>query len=119
MPGMKPQYVLDEIKRIVKSETDKFKLIIDDFQLPYEIDKNHPMVKLYIDTVKKMGCTATLKGSEGATVITFFQKHKIPAFSTGYGAHGTAHTTDEYVKIDTLYKGTKILEQYVKEYDRV
>ena len=64
-----------------------------------------------------MGCNAKLKGSDGATVITFFKKHNIPAFATGFGAHGTAHTNDEYIYVKSLYKGTKVLEQFVKEYD--
>ena len=102
---------------MIKSETNKFKVKFDDIQSPYEIDRRHPFVKTYIQTAKKMGCKATVKGSEGATVITFFKKHKIPAFATGFGAHGTAHTNDEYIFINSLYKGTKVLEQFIKEYD--
>jgi len=117
--GMDPKKILKKIKDIVKSEAKKYKIIIDDLQAPYEIDRNHPYVKTYVKTAKKMGCKATVKGSEGATVITFFKKHGIPAFATGYGAHGTAHTNDEYIYIKSLYRGTKVLEQYLKEYDRL
>ena len=88
-------------------------------QLPYEIDKNHPFVKTYLKTCNAMGCRAEIKGSEGATVITFFKKHSIPAFATGFGAHGTAHTTDEYIFIKSLCRGTEVLERYIKEYDKL
>jgi acetylornithine deacetylase/succinyl-diaminopimelate desuccinylase-like protein len=115
--GMDPKKIIKRITNTVKTEAKKFKIIIDDLQMPYEIDFKHPYVQTYIKTAKKMGCNATIKGSEGATVITFFKKHKIPAFATGYGAHGTAHTNDEYIFIKTLYQGTKVLEQYIKEYD--
>ncbi len=119
LPGMDPKDVLKQIEAIVKSEAKKYKIVIDDLQLPYELDEDHPYVKAYIDTARKMKCPAALKGSEGATVITFFKKHGIPAFATGYGASGTAHTTDEYLKIDTLVKGTRFLEEYIKAYDQL
>ena len=119
LPGMTPQYVLKEIRKIIESETKKYKIVIDDLQLPYEIDKNHPYVKAYLDTCRRMKAKAKIKGSEGATVITFFKKHGIPAFATGFGAHGTAHTTDEYIYLKSLCRGTEVLEQYVKEYDKL
>ena len=119
LPGMKHDYVLGEIKKIIRSETKRFKIIIDDAQQSYEIDAKHPYVKLYVDTAKKMRASAHIKASEGATVITFFKKHGIPAFATGYGSHGTAHTTDEYIHIEPLYRGTKFLEEYIKRYDQL
>lgn len=119
VPGMDPQAILRHLRATVSTVTPKFKIIIDDLQLPYTIDPRHPAVKLYLKTARAMKCPATVKGSEGATVITFFKKHGIPAFATGYGARGTAHTNDEYIRVNTLYKGTKFLEQYIKEYDQI
>ncbi len=119
LPGMKDKDVLNTIKAIVGSVTKKFKIIIDDLQQPYEIHSDHRFVKTYIDTAYRLGYKPMLKGSEGATVITFFKKHGIPAFATGYGSSGTAHITDEYVKIDNLYHGSKLLEQFLKDYDAV
>ena len=72
-----------------------------------------------MDTAKKMGFTAKLLGSQGATVITFFQDYGIPAFSTGWGSHGVIHANDEYAEIKTLYNGARVLEQYLKEYDAI
>ena len=117
--GMDPKKIIKKVKGIIASEAKKYKLNIDDIQMPYEIDVEHPYVKKYIQTAKRMGCKATLKGSEGATVITFFKKYNIPAFATGYGAHGTAHTNDEYIFVKSLCRGTKVLEQYIKEYDQL
>ncbi len=119
LPGMKPQPVLKEITRLIRQEARKFKIIIDDIQLPYTIDPKHPVVSAYVNTARRMGFKAALKGSEGATVITFFQKYGIPAFSTGWGAHGVIHANDEYAKIETLVQGSKVLEAFLKEYDRI
>lgn len=116
LPGTSPHQLFKEIKALIKKEAKKFKYEIMDFQLPYEIDKNHPAVKMYVNVSRTMKCPTTLKGSEGATVITFFKKHGIPAFATGYGSKGTAHTTDEYAEVEKLYRGSKVLEQFLKEY---
>lgn len=119
LPGMNPREILKDIKDIIRKRAKHFKIIIDDCQLPYEIDSKNPFVQLYLKTTKALGIKAELKASEGATVITFFKKHKIPAFATGFAASGTAHTTDEYVRINSLYGGAKVLEKFIKEYDQL
>ena len=117
MPGMNARAIIRDFKRIVATETRRFKIIIDDVQQPYEIDSRLPLVAAYTQSAHKHKVKPLIKGSEGATVITFFKKYRIPAFATGFGAAGTAHTTDEYAVINTLCKGAKILEQYIKDYD--
>ncbi len=118
-PDMNVKDVLKTINNVVASEAKKFKVVIDDSQMPYEINPKHPCVDLWSKTCKKFGAKATIKGSEGATVITFFKKHGIPAFATGFGAHKTAHTNDEYCFVKSLTKGTRVLEEYVKAYDQL
>ncbi|MCM8787660.1 MAG: M20/M25/M40 family metallo-hydrolase, partial [Candidatus Omnitrophica bacterium] len=56
--------------------------------------------------------------SFGATVINFLKEKNIEAFSFGFGTSGTAHTKDEYVKIDNLLLGIEVLEEYVKVLDK-
>ena len=85
---------------------------------PYGLDPQHPFVKTYCDTCRKMGFKANLKGSQGATVITFFQDYGIPAFSTGWGSHGVIHANDEYAEVKTLHNGARVLEEFLKDYDR-
>ena len=118
LPGMNPQNILRDVKSVIKKHNKKFKIIIDDLQFPYEISSKHPAVEAFVHTARKNGFIGKLKGSEGATVITFFQKHKIPAFASGFSASGTAHSTDEFISINTFYKGTKVLEAFIKEYDK-
>jgi succinyl-diaminopimelate desuccinylase len=117
--GMDVKEIIQTIKKVVSSEAKKFRLIIDDIQQPYEIDPAHPLVKTFVQTARKMKIRAPLKGSEGATVITFFQKYGIPAFATGFGSHGTAHTNDEYADVRNLVKGARLLERYLKSYDEI
>jgi len=68
------------------------------------------------DTAAEIRLCSKLKGCKGATVITFFKRKGIPAFATGFGAKGTAHTTDEYAKLKTLTRGAEMLERFVRNY---
>jgi len=119
LPGMNPKEMIKIIKQVVKAKAKKYKLEIDALQEPYEIDKNNRYVKTYLQTAKKMKCDAKLTGCQGATVMSLFEKYKIPAFATGFGAHGTAHTNDEYIFVNTLYKGTCLLKEFIKNYDNL
>ncbi len=117
LPGTDPRDVLKDIKRIVRREIRTFEIETDDIQYPYEIRRDHPLVRLYTKSAKTEGQKALLKGSEGATVISFFKKMNIPAIATGYGTHNTAHITDEFAKVDILVKGARVLEAFVKGYN--
>ena len=76
-------------------------------------------VKTFLASAQKAGVAPRLKGSDGATVISFFQHYKISAFATGFGKSGTLHADDEYAEIKTLYNGARILETFVKDYDQI
>lgn len=118
MPGMDPKAMIRKIHVLASQVTKNFKIIIDDLQQPYEISEQHPLVTIYQETCRAMKMPTTLKGSEGATVITFFQKKKIPAVATGYGSRNTAHATDEYAEVNKLYQGAQVLEQFLKAFDQ-
>jgi len=127
LPGMSVKEILKDIKEIIKKHIKKFsrhsgipkntgKIEIEGIQKPYRINENHPLVNYLIKAMRKINVKPIVKGSEGATTITFFQNKNIPAIATGFGAEGCAHTTDEYVKIDTIYKGARVLEEFLKTY---
>lgn len=115
LPGMKEGEILRDIREVLKEEVKKFRIEVEAIQLPYEIDGESFLVKSLAEAVKKIKGRAELRGSEGATQITFF-KNKIPAIAFGIGAFGCAHKTDEYVRIDDLYKGALALEEFLKRF---
>ncbi len=119
LPQMEAKDILRQLKEIISSEIKKYKLEIDDIQFPYQIDPQNPYVQAYVAAAQRLGNKPTIKGSEGATVISLFKKYRIPAFATGFGAHGTAHTNDEYIYIKSLYKGTQVLEAFIKDYNKL
>lgn len=116
LPQMKPESILKIIKGIIRRHTSKFKIEVSSIQQPYEIQREHPLVKTLIEAGRFCGRKLRLSGSEGATVITFFKKKHIPAIATGFGVKGCAHITDEYADILSLYKGTQVLEAFIKNF---
>jgi len=116
LPGSKAQDLLKVLKGIIKKHSNKYKIEIEGIQEPYSISQAHPLVKCLKESVAGLNIKPRIKGSEGATVITFFQHKNIPAIATGFGFGGCAHTANEYVRIESLYKGAKILENFLKKY---
>lgn len=127
LPGMRAGDLIKALKEIIKEEAGKFsingkiagvngKIEIDGIQQPYSLIEGHPLVTNLKNAFEKCSIQPRLKGSEGATVITFFQKKKIPAVATGFGSSACAHAADEYVKISNLYKGARVLEEFLRSY---
>lgn len=118
VPGMEAKKILGQLRRAFDTTGFAYKIEINDVQEPYEIDTRHPMILALQEAARAVAARSAIKGSEGATVITFFKKKKIPAVATGYGARGTAHSTNEYARVDDLCRGALVLERFVKLFDR-
>jgi len=116
LPGTSDKEILKDLKSIIRKYTPKFKIEITGAQKPYKIDEGHSLVKHLAGAIKKFSRIPLIKGSEGATTITFFQKKNIPAVATGFGSRGCAHVVNEYVKIENLHKGALVLEEFLKNY---
>ena len=116
--GFKKADLLRQIKKLVSSVSKNYILEVGHFQNPCEVDSKHCLVKYLLKAAKKNKADSRIKGSEGATVISFFLEKNIPAVATGYGKTKTAHTTDEYVLISDLFKGARVLVDFIKEFDK-
>ena len=129
LPGMSAKDSLGKIKKLIARRVKRFsrsmskpiagsrcagKIEIEGIQHPYEISAKHPLVSSLRETWRSRYPASRLKGSEGATVITFFKEKNIPAVATGFGCQGCAHINDEYAVIEKLYSGAKALEEFLK-----
>lgn len=116
LPGSSAKVLLQELRRTLKKYAPKFKIEVEGIQNPYWIAPSHPLVSGLVQAMQRVKAKPVIKGSEGATVISFFQSHNIPAVATGFGSSGTAHMANEFVKLDNLYKGTLALENFLREF---
>lgn len=112
----KPQEILRGIKNIIQRYAKGFKIEIEGIQRPYSIDKGHPLVYYLARAMRELKVKPVIKGSEGATTISFFRDKDIPAVATGFGVSGCAHVANEFIKIENLYKGAQVLEEFLKRY---
>ena len=127
LPGMKAKRIIKGVKDILNQEAraasifngvplNAGRIEVEGIQEPYDISEKHPLVNYLKDALRAARIKPIIKGSEGATVITFFQEKNIPAIATGFGVSSCAHIADEYVKINNLYKGTVALEKFLRIY---
>jgi succinyl-diaminopimelate desuccinylase len=114
MPGTDGKELLSRVKRIVSGSASGGQVEVEGIQAPYDISETHPLVASLKSAIRQAGIRPVVEGSEGATVITFFQDHGIPAVATGFGSGGTAHAADEFVKIKNLCKGVEVLRKLFK-----
>ncbi len=116
LPGESEAHIIGMLKKIIQKYSRQYTVRIDGVQKPYEIATTHPLVKGLVSAMRAHGVRPVISGSEGATVITFFQHKNIPAVATGFGVEGCAHTTDEYVRISNVITGARLLEDFLKNY---
>ncbi len=117
LPETPPARILSELKSILrKNAAGRYKIAVQSLQRPYSIGVEHPLVEHLREAMRSRRVRPKISGSEGATVITFFQERGIPAVATGFGCEGCNHISDEYVKIDNLYRGAGILETFLRNY---
>lgn len=116
LPGESETKILAMLNRILRKRCPGYSVKIDGIQKPYAISPAHPLVTGLAHAMRNHNVKPVISGSEGATVITFFQHKNIPAVASGFGTEGCAHTADEYVRVSNLITGARILEDFLKEY---
>jgi succinyl-diaminopimelate desuccinylase len=114
LPGMDHKTLVAGLKRQAARFSKSFEIEIEGVQQPYEIDRAHPLVRSFEKAMRSRGVRPKVTGSEGATVISFFQAAGIPSVATGFGTTGCCHVADEYVEAENLWKGAGVLEEFLK-----
>jgi len=116
LPGSSEKPLLKNLKNTLAKYSKKFSIEVQGIQAPYRIEEKHPLVSSLVSAMKNLKVKPQISGSEGATVITFFQDQNIPAVATGFGKEGCAHIADEYASLNSLYKGAEVLEEFLRNY---
>ncbi len=112
--GTKKEEIILEIEEIIKTHTKKYKINIKMAEPPFE-EHNQKLIGSMKKAYEKNNKQANITGSSGATVISLFKKYDIPAIATGFGVGACMHINDEFVLVDDLVKGAKILEDFAVE----
>jgi len=118
LPGMDPRRIIRAVRGLAASRAKRAAVEVTNLQDPYEVAGGCALVKSLTEALARNGRRPRMKGSEGATVITFFKKKGIDAAAFGFGSTGQAHVTDEYVRVRDLVLGAKVLQDFVVAFDR-
>jgi len=116
LPGEYGEDILERVRKTIRKHSRCFEIEAEGIQKPYFISPDHELVRSLAGSMRAMKIKPLIRGSEGATVITFFQDKGIPAIATGFGSEGQAHMADEYVKVENLYRGADVLADFLKRY---
>lgn len=116
LPGSSAREIVSAVRQIAKSRSRHFEVDVQGVQQPYRIDEKHVLVRALSSAMRSRGIRPRVRGSEGATVITFFQHENIPAIATGFGTEGQAHMADEYVTISNLAAGAGVLADFLRDF---
>lgn len=117
LPGARGRDVLECVKKIIALKAGRTaSLMASSIQEPYEIAVAHPLVEGLRAAMRRSKKSARVAGSEGATVITFFQHKGIPAVATGFGVGGSAHQTNEFARVADIVAGARCLEDFLKKF---
>jgi succinyl-diaminopimelate desuccinylase len=116
LPGEYGEDILGRVRKIIRKHSRCFEIEAEGIQKPYFISPDHELVRSLAGSMRARKIKPLIRGSEGATVITFFQDKGIPAIATGFGSEGQAHMADEYVKVENLYRGADVLADFLKRY---
>lgn len=111
LPGMDSKKIMNDFRKIIEKSAKRYNIEIMDEQKPYGISKSHVLAKALFKTLRKYRKNSRIRGSEGATPVSFF---KTNAVSTGFGEPGVAHMTDEFVRIRDLEDGARVLEEFIR-----
>jgi succinyl-diaminopimelate desuccinylase len=114
LPGSRAEDFMRPLKKIIAKHARRYTLDIQGVQQPYTIDVRHPLVAGLAHAMKSCHVRPRICGSEGATVITFFQHYGIPAVATGFGSSPCAHKADEYVDVRNLPAGARVVEAFLR-----
>jgi succinyl-diaminopimelate desuccinylase len=114
LPGMRKNSILKSLRSIVRRHTRRYRIVVEDHQLPYVINGEDPMVQCLLQSARNYRRTARLAGSEGAAPLAFFTHGN--AVATGFGVKNVAHQTDEYARIRDLADGARVLEEFIRRY---
>ncbi len=114
LPGTKKEEILLEIEKIIKKHIKNYKIRIKMHEPPFE-EHDQKLISAMKKAYEKNNKQANITGSSGATVISLFKKHNIPAIATGFSKGDCMHINNEFVVVDDLVKGAKILEDFALE----
>lgn len=109
--------IIKRIKNLISPRT-KYNLEILAHQEPFYIDKNHFLITTFKEVLKRNRIKIKFSLERAATVVNFLKDRGIDCFCFGFGEKDCAHKENEFIRINSLKKGVRVLKEYIEMLDR-
>lgn len=107
-----------ELNKVVAKADSKYgtksEIIMHEYFEGFDLGKNHELVKLAYDSIKKTGINPVYKEDMAVSNANILNSIGIESVLISYGAEN-CHTTDEKISVSTLVKLTEILMNLIIE----
>jgi len=120
-PGITPDRIVKEVRQLIaESEAThkaNYELSVVDQSLPYEADKNSPLVRSYLWAVRKVRRTQVkLLRKTGSSDMNLLQlKRTMPMIAYGAGDSHLDHTEDEKIDLTEFLDSIDVCEQAIRK----
>ncbi len=109
--------LLEDLRKIIKRISKNYYLEVLAYQGPVKSSKNNFWLKALKASIRKEGIKPSFSVSRGATVLNFLLDKGIEGVVFGFSSQGQAHASNEYIAIPNLYKGVRILKDFLIKID--
>lgn len=108
---------INHMKECIDDSIDKYnadgEITTEHLYKGYQIDKNDPLIHNLIMAGKKAGIEMFTRDSKGGSDANIFNENNITTVNLAIGTE-EAHSTNEYIKKESLYKGSDIIYNFLK-----
>ncbi|MFC1722911.1 M20 family metallopeptidase [Nanoarchaeota archaeon] len=114
LPSQKPESIIEELKTVAGKDF-KFKILLD---IPAtEMEENHILIDTIIKIAKTHNIHVRRNGLSGGTDTKRFLLNNIPAVGYDFVADNLAHSANEHVTLNNLFKYAIIMCEVCQELD--
>jgi acetylornithine deacetylase len=123
LPGEDPTQIFDSFRDVLAGLRGKVpdldaELIPGLFRPGTEVSSESLLVRTFLDAIEAEGRTPTLGGMTAWVDAAFLNEGGVPAVCFGPGSIAQAHAVREWVEVEELEAGARILKRFVRSFLR-
>lgn len=106
-------HMKEVFEKVAAAEGATAEVVIKELYSPYTLPENLPVIQLAQTAIASIGLTPLLEATGGGSDANFYNSYGVPSAVLSNGMQ-KAHTTDEYMEEDDLYRNAEIVLAIIK-----
>ncbi len=107
-------HMKETFEQVAAAHGAKAEVIVKELYRPYVLDEEAPVIQLAKKAIASIGLEPILEPTGGGSDANFYNSYGIPCTNLSVGMQ-KAHTTEEYIKEEDLYRTAEIVVAIIKE----